>query len=427
MAKLALELAPEPSVPARFLRTVPAWGALAGLMLLAQGPALLASRWSPATVALVHVFTLGVLGNAMFGSLLQFLPVAAGVRVRGGAGFARALHAALNLGTLALVAGLAWPLPLLRVLGSGLLLLAFLMLAGAALPNLLGRVAGSLLHAGIAVSLVGGLVTAALGGLLVAALAGRVVLPLEDWTNLHAAIGLLAWVGALLASVGRVVMPMFQGTPAAPAGAQSALLSAVAIGLPLAGGVLLASGDALALRALLALAAVAVALGGLWLQSRSRKPMSAALPRGWRLGFIALAASAAVAMATGDARLAGALAIGVALPLLVMAMLVEISAFLGWIALHRRCGRGLQLPGVHTLLPPRHRQQLFLGFAASALTLPAAVAWPSWPTAVVAGLALVFAHLQLALAQRHIAREVAAFAAAHPPGPNPPREPAHAS
>ncbi|MBY4598458.1 hypothetical protein K3217_23375 [bacterium BD-1] len=427
MARLALELAPEPSVPARFLRTVPAWGALAGLMLLAQGPALLASRWSPATVALVHVFTLGVLGNAMFGSLLQFLPAAAGVRVRGGAGFARALHAALNLGTLALVAGLAWPLPLLRELGSGLLLLAFLMLAGAALPNLLRRVAGSLLHAGIALSLFGGLATAALGGLLVAALAGRVAIPLEDWTNLHAAIGLLAWVGALLASVGRVVMPMFQGTPAAPAGAQSALLAAVALGLPLAGGVLLASGDALALRALLALAAVAVALGGLWLQSRSRKPMSAALPRGWRLGFVALAASAAVAMATGDARLAGALAIGAALPLLVMAMLVEISAFLGWIALHRRCGRGVQLPGVHTLLPPPHRQRLLLGFAASALTLPAAVAWPSWPMAVAAGLALVFAHLLLALAQRHIARAVAAFAAAHPPGPPPPREPAHAT
>lgn len=425
MARLALELAPEPSVPARFLRTVPAWGVLAGLMLLAQGPALLVSRWSPATVALVHVFTLGVLGNAMFGSLLQFLPAAAGVRVRGGAGFARVLHAALNLGTLALVAGLAWPRPMLRELGSGLLLLAFLMLAGAALPNLLRRVGGSLLHAGIAVSLLGGLATAALGGLLVAGLAGRVAVSLEDWTNLHAAIGLLAWVGALLASVGRVVMPMFQGTPAAPANAQAVLLAAVAVGLPLAGGVLLAGGDSLALRGLLALVALAVALGGLWLQSRSRKPMSAALPRAWRLGFAALAVAAGVAMATGDARLAGALAIGAALPLLVMSMLVEISAFLGWIALHRRCGRGLQLPGVHSLLPPRRRQQLLLGFALSALTLPAAVAWPGWPLAVAAGLALAGAHVQLALAQRHVAREVEAFAASHPPASIPTRESPH--
>ena len=92
-------------------------------------------------------------------------PVAAGqarVRVRSGVGFARALHAALNLGTLALVAGLAWPQPVLREIGSGLLLLAFLMLVAAALPGLLRRVGGSLLHAGIAVSLLGGLATAAL-------------------------------------------------------------------------------------------------------------------------------------------------------------------------------------------------------------------------------------------------------------------------
>ena len=79
MVRLALERAPDVADPGRFLRSVPAWGARAGLMLLAEGGALLASRWSPATVAVVPVFTLGVLGNALFGSLLQFLPAAAGV------------------------------------------------------------------------------------------------------------------------------------------------------------------------------------------------------------------------------------------------------------------------------------------------------------------------------------------------------------
>ncbi|HBD21051.1 MAG TPA: hypothetical protein DC063_13880 [Arenimonas sp.] len=108
-----------------------------------------------------------------------------------------------------------------------------------------------------------------------------------------------------------------------------------------------------------------------------------------------------------------------------MAMLVEISAFLGWITLHRRCGRGIQLPGVHSLLSPRRRQQLLLGFAVAALALPAAVAWPGWLLSVAAGLALAVAHAQLALAQRHIAREVEAFAASHPPASIPTRESPH--
>ena len=178
MARLALELAPATAIPAFFLRTVPAWGALAGLMLLAAGPALLASRWSPATVALVHVLTLGLLGNAMFGSLLQFLPAAAGVRVAGGAPLAITLHGLLNAGALALVAGLGWPKAWLRETGGVLLVAAFMLLAGAALPGLVRRAAGSLLHAGIALSLLGGLATAALGLALVAAMSGRLVLDL---------------------------------------------------------------------------------------------------------------------------------------------------------------------------------------------------------------------------------------------------------
>ncbi len=410
MARLALELAPATALPNLFLRTVPAWGVLAGLMLLGEGPALLASRWSPATVALVHVFTLGLLGNAMFGSLLQFLPAAAGVRIAGGAVLARSLHGLLNAGALGLVAGLWWPLAPLREAGGLLLVAAFALLAGAALPGLLRRAAASLLHAGIAVSLLGGLATAVLGLALVAAMSGRLALDLARWTDVHASVGLLAWVGVLIASVGRVVMPMFQGAMPAPATLQAALLGAVALGLP----VLAAAAGPPALAAFGAMLAAAFALGGLWLQSRSRKPLQAALPSAWRAGLLAILA-AAIALAAGESRLAMALALGAGLPLLVLSMLVEISAFLGWIELHRRCGRGLQLPGVATLLPPARRQALRNRFLAAAFTLPMAVAWPSAWTTTLAGLAWLAACLQLARAQHGLAGRVRDFALAHPP------------
>jgi hypothetical protein len=105
MARLTIERAPAPALPRRFLLCMPWWGMLAGVLLIVDGDALLRSRWNPATLALVHVFTLGVLGNAMFGSVLQFLPAAAGVRVRG-LGWGRWLHGLFNLGSALLVVGL---------------------------------------------------------------------------------------------------------------------------------------------------------------------------------------------------------------------------------------------------------------------------------------------------------------------------------
>ena len=70
MARLTIERAPAPALPRRFLLCMPWWGMFAGLLLILDGDALLRSRWNPGTLALVHVFTLGVLGN---GTLIQDL------------------------------------------------------------------------------------------------------------------------------------------------------------------------------------------------------------------------------------------------------------------------------------------------------------------------------------------------------------------
>src|SRR3546814_4553049 len=129
MTQLRLEQAPAPSLPRRFLLSAPCWGMLAGVLLIVDGDSALRMRWNPATLALVHMFTLGVLGNAMFGSVLQFLPAAAGVRVRGSAALGPWLHVLFNLGTLLLVAGLhqGWRDALLAA--AVLLPLAFVLLA----------------------------------------------------------------------------------------------------------------------------------------------------------------------------------------------------------------------------------------------------------------------------------------------------------
>ncbi len=416
MVRLALESAPDVADPGRFLRTVPVWGVLAGLMLLVGGASLLASRWSPATVALVHVFTLGVLGNAMFGSLLQFLPAAAGVPVRGGARLAMALHAALNLGTASLVAGLWLPSAGLRAAGALGLGLAFALLAAATLPGLLARWRDSLLHAGLALAVCLGVLAAVQGMLLVAALAGAIALPIARWTDLHAATGVIGWALVLLVVVGRVVMPMFLGAPEAPARGQGAWLLGVAFGLPLAGLPWAMAGQGMALRAVVVAALLSVAGAGLLLQARSRKAGTAPLARSWRLGLIALALGGVVVGWPGASPvLAGVLVIAVGLPMLVLGMLVEIDAFLGWISLHRRCGRGLHLPSVQTLLPLLQRRRLLQAFALAGAALALAALAPRELPVRFAGALLISAYLALAWTQRGLARTVRDFARMHSP------------
>ena len=132
MSGLAFAQAPPPSVPMRFLATALAWGVVAGGGLAWHGEAALLSRWTPATLVLVHMFALGLLGNAMLGSLVQFLPVAAGSPLPG-TRVVPWLHAAFNAGLALLLATLAvsshaLALPAAGLLGGSLAIFALLAL-----------------------------------------------------------------------------------------------------------------------------------------------------------------------------------------------------------------------------------------------------------------------------------------------------------
>ncbi|TLX21913.1 hypothetical protein [Thermomonas fusca] len=392
MTKLAMQQAPPPATPRRFLLSASLWGVVAGMLLAVDGGTAFASRWGGATLALVHALALGVLGNAMFGSLLQFLPVAAGARVRGGRPAAWLLHALLNAGALLLVLALRQPALLSPHWGGLLLVAAFVLLVALVLPGLAGAAGQALLRWGIGCALAGGLVAALLGFSLALAVAGTWRLPLLPLTDAHAGWGVLGWVLALLVAVARVVMPMFQGVAAVPArlqaGWQLALYALLLAALIMA----LCGESAPALRMGAGLLVLAVALGGLLAQLRAPKLRRAPLTYFWMTGFAALAAAACALLVGGEANqvLAGMLALAIGLPLLVTGMQLEISAFLGWIELQRHCGRGVRLPGVQLLLPTRDKAIVLVLHWLSALALLAATAHPA--LARLAGSALLLAH-----------------------------------
>jgi hypothetical protein len=85
---LSLDQAPPIHLPLRLLLTAPWFAVAAGVVLMSVGEPALVSRWTPGALALTHLITVGFLGQAMCGALLQMLPVIAGARVPGVRGVA---------------------------------------------------------------------------------------------------------------------------------------------------------------------------------------------------------------------------------------------------------------------------------------------------------------------------------------------------
>ncbi|MGN6512273.1 MAG: hypothetical protein ACTHKZ_01685 [Lysobacteraceae bacterium] len=405
MAKIALDLAPATALPRRFLLTAPCWGVAAGLLLVVDGDAALRSRWAPSTLALVHAFSLGLLGNAMFGSLLQFLPAALGARLWGGRRAGLALHGLLNAGAVLLVLGLHAMRPWLLLPAGCLLAGAFALLAALVLPGVLRATGPVLVRAGVGQAVAAALLAAGLGVAMLHGLRGQ-GLPGWPWINVHAGAGLLGWVAVLLASVARVVMPMFQGTRAVHARLQAAWLALVA--LVLAAALLAGEGAREAALRFGGAACLATAAGaGLWLQARPEHARNPWLLRCWRLGLGALLAAATGLALGAPALWVGTLALGIGFPALVAGMQLEIVAFLGWIDLYRGIPRGTRLPAVQRLLPEADKRRVVALQGGAAVALLAACAWP--PLARVAGAVLCLAYGALGLALHGAGRRRAAF------------------
>lgn len=389
MSGLAFASAPRPSLPMRFLVAALAWGAVAGLWLAWQGEIALLSRWTPATLVLVHVFALGLLGNAMLGSLVQFLPVAAGSPLPG-TRVVPWLHAAFNAGLVLLLATFAASSHALALPAGGLLggsLAIFVLLALVAVIRGKGA---RVVREGIGLALLASIATAALGLLLLAARTGWRGPAAAGMVDVHAAFGVIGWVLGLLAAVGGVTLPMLQGTRALPTPAlrtwQIALVLTLGIGVATQAGVLPGGAWRIA-----AWPPAAFALAVCVLQARAPHRRNPVLRRFWQAGCACLFAASLLALRP-DVPLVplGVLVLGVGLPLLVVGMALEITAFLTWIALRQRVPRGVRVPGVGSLFEEADRRRAFVLHAVAGAWLVAAAFAPA--LARSAGLAIALAY-----------------------------------
>jgi hypothetical protein len=388
---LALDQAPPLSAPLRFFFTAPLYGAAAGLLLAAHGPAIAASRWSPETFAVVHLLALGVLAQTIAGALLQLLPVAVGSPVPLVRFVAAVCHAGLNAGALLLVAGFLRSDTLLLGVAAPVLAVTFavyLAAVGLALgrSKALGPTRPALRIGALALA-----VTVALGFTLASSLAHGWSVPVVTLVHVHAAWGLAGFAICVVLGVAFVVVPMFQLTPPYPQRLARAMPIAMIVSLCAlsAGLVFELSPVTIGGAALLASTAAAFAVQTLRLLARRKRRVRDATFWSWRLGLACLLGAVAsgswlfigapAALRPPLEYVTGVLALAGAFPALIEGMLYKILPFLVWLHLSQK---GPGAPLMHEILGQGPaRLQLALHAVAVALLLAGA----AWSPLVSAG------------------------------------------
>ena len=389
-ALLSYNDAPPLSAPLRYFLTAPLFAILAGLLLLYAGPEILASRWSPATLAFTHLITAGFMLQVMLGALQQLLPVVVGANLARPLRLATLVHAAITPGALLLAAAFMSYAPLLfgaagAFLGAGVVLFVW-----AAVPALYGISASSPTLPGLKVALLGLLGTVISGLLLALALGWSLNWPVLQLTDLHLGWGFMAWSCIVLAAVAFVVVPMFQLTPEYPTWFGQYFVR-TAFGCVLLWTLTDLAGWALA-AALFATATIAcgAVFCGVTLnilrQSKRAKPDASHYF--WNLAMASALLACGVWLAAqwlptvnawqGWPLLFGVLLLFGGFMSVSTGMLYKIVPFLVWLHLQNRARAGVPAPNMKKVLPQRRIDRQLRAHLASCALLLLSVFWPAW-------------------------------------------------
>jgi hypothetical protein len=411
-AGLSLDQAPPLSIPATFFLTAPAAMLAAGVWLLIHAEAPLTSAWHPTTVVLTHLGTLGFLGAVMLGAMYQMVPVVAGAPVPG-IRLAHGVHLLFVLGLAGLLIGLGGgPRQLIVPCGIGLTASLVLFLLPAAVAVIRGSVSSATVG-GMALALL------SLAGLVALGLTmawghgtGRFPGPRNWWVQVHLVVGLLGWVGMLIASVSWQVVPMFYLAPEPGRLVRRAVPALTLIGVALPAVLLLLGPAPATASRQLALAAVPAVLA-IWLihpvstllriRGRSRRRPDASLWF-WKLGL-------AVALVLGPLAMLAHLSRDPRWPILLVflaawgwagaivhGMLGRIISFLVWFHRFSHLVGKVPVPSMRKILPERHVKTSFWLHAASLVLGSAAILAGDGLLARATGLALAATAVSLAAA-----------------------------
>lgn len=381
---LSYDQGPPFGAPLRYFLVAPLFILFAaGLGILL--PDWLTTRWSPISLALTHLVTLGYLAMVMLGSLLQMLPVVLGtpvpaVRLVGWLGLL-----GLSTGTPCLALGFLLGEPLWLYAGMLILGIGFIPFSVAIVVSLIKTLAQPVAWP-IRQALLALLITLALGIALAGGFIGLwPITAIAELTTLHATWGLLGWVLILIIGVSFQVVPMLQITQPYPRWLTRGLTWILFLGLLLISvATQIESVASFGLLGTLLLCAGSIVFASVTLRlqaGRRRKVLDITL-NFWRFGLASLIVSALVFPVLHwlpeDWTDAAEISLGITFLLgfvasVVGGMLYKIVPFLAWFHLktqtHAKVG---SIPNMKQMIPDSLARIHFrLHLASLALLLPA--------------------------------------------------------
>ena len=396
-----LTLAKSPSLSASlcYFLSAPAFLLAAAALLLWQGPAVLLSRWTPSTLALTHLMTLGYLGLTMTGAVLQLLPVVGSIALPGGRCTSSAIFGLLLAGALLLPLTFLFPTPYLfasaLVLCSGFTVF-LLTVARAVIRVPRSPAAATVRTMGLALV---ALVLAVVAGVALAsafAWPHRLNLALSLLVELHLVWALPGWIGLLILGVAFQVVPMFMVTPVYDPKLTRWLGLTIFFLLPTYTVALWNAWPSLMRWAgvQIAVGLLVFAIATLVLLARRTRPNADATTLFWRLSMASLVVCTVAWIAHAVLYVAVApIALGIMFLFgfagsAVNGMLYKIVPFLLWYHASEKIGMHHRSPSVKQLLPDTLGRAQFYAQLITLGLLMAAAFWPQQFTRP-AGLALM--------------------------------------
>ncbi len=209
----SLNLALPLKVPVRFFLMAPLAVMAAGVILLSEGSSALSSGWSPLTIGLTHLGTLGFLLPVMMGAMYQLAPVVGGSPAPG-VRWVLWIQATLALGFASLIWGMVAAQPLAVTAAISLLfpsLAIFIVQMGIALARVRQKIPTI---QGMMLALASLAAVMVMGTWMAHGHANmRFPGPRALWIQVHLSLGFLGWLGGLLMAVSWRLVPMFYLAP----------------------------------------------------------------------------------------------------------------------------------------------------------------------------------------------------------------------
>ncbi|MFY9074764.1 hypothetical protein OZZ08_07315 [Malaciobacter mytili] len=207
---LSLDQAPPISVPFRFFLTAPIFAILIGVLFLVYPAEVITNRFSNETIAIVHLFTLGVLSMIIFGAMQQMMPVLAGAPIKRARLFATIVHSSLTIGTLCFALKFLFNLDKFFIVAIICLAISFLTFFSVAIFLLFKvKYLTSTVNV-MRLFAIAGILTALLGLHLAGAhLSGNIASNHYTFVNIHILLGIFGFAALLIIGVSFQVIPMF--------------------------------------------------------------------------------------------------------------------------------------------------------------------------------------------------------------------------